>query len=82
MVQTQRVYRAGSPDKCFELNSLCNRMRRLGGHCSRFCSCENLTFLQLSTPADIPLLNLKGFQEGSRVDLLVPNQIPEPIESY
>ena len=27
LVQTQRVYRAGLPDKYFKLNNLCNRKR-------------------------------------------------------
>ena len=43
----------------------------------------SLTFQQLSTPSEFLRLNLKGFREESRVEHLVPNQIPaslKPVE--
>jgi len=49
---------------------------------SQFCSCESLTFQQLSTPSDFLRLNLKEFREENRVEHLVPNQSPELIEFY
>jgi hypothetical protein len=55
---------------------------RRNRNCSQFCSCESLTFQQLSTPSDFLRLNLKEFREENRVEHLVPNQIPTLIETY
>jgi len=61
-------------------NGIWSRHGGLNEHCSRFCDGQILTSLQLSTPQDFELLNLKGFREEHREEHLVPNQIPTLIE--
>ena len=53
---------------------------RRNRNCTQFCSCENLTFQQLSTPSDFLRLNLKEFRDENRVEHLVPKQIQNPVE--
>ena len=44
-----------------------------------FVTAKASGFNSLQQPKNVRILNLKDLQDGGLVDLLVPNQIPEPI---
>lgn len=82
LVQTQRVYHMACTLISLYISVFEEEGWRRNGNCSQFCSCESLTFQQLSTPSDFLRLNLEEFREENRVEHLAPNQVPSLIETY
>src|ERR1700730_16623155 len=82
LVQTQWVYPSAEYSKFFILNEIWSLREVLNGNCSRFCDGQILRVQQLSTLKDFLPSHLKEFDEESRVEHLVPNQIPRLIEPY